>query len=534
MNHQKKFLSCLCGTLCILAILSACVPKQSDSPLPSTESAENPTYEYTVKSAFYPRPSFTDEGARLDAQTTTTENGYFYCFTEDLAQADGFIQAQTELLSFLKEHGVELKKLHFYGVDYDDNFSESSINTAHIAFSSLNSWKQVLVTLQTLWGDSVEYGYVYALSNAIASKLGWTTDQYVEIAPDALNAFFAANPCAIGLLYPTFTTDFASEETVNSCKTLSSRLLEKVDLNEVLALDIETQLERHHDRLRAYAESISIPYVPQTIGYSYYGVFLPLRIQLTYAEMYVDADYHDVYYGTPEDCFGDYWGDYASIYETASVIDQEIQDTVAYFGLQDEAGMAHIQWLSRESAIHRAGKPLVNHYIHQYQQVVVTAIMGYAHEYYHHIQHILNPNTDHDWQAQAFCEIGGSRSYYGRLPFDTTWPESEQWVDLFRSFTGRTYEPGTDDYFEAYDILCYILEEYDLDYRNGRNPINSFSRYLMDQYGQRETLDLMLYPDTVEAVTQHSWQELQEDWKQSIMDKYAGTEIPSWINEFKS
>lgn len=535
MSIRKKTLSCLCVSLCIMAILSACVPQQSDSPSPSTESVENPTYEYTVKNAFYPRPSFANEGARLDALTTTTEDGnYFYCFTADQAQADAFIHSQTELLSFLKAHGVPLRKLYCYGVDYDDNFSESSKNTVHIALSSIQSWQQVLMTLQTLWDDNMEYGYIYALSNAIAAELGWSTDEYVEITPTALDAFFAANPGVIGLLYPTFTTDFASQETVDSCKALSLRLFEEADLSEALASDIDTQLERHHDRLRAYAESISVPYTPQTIGYSYYGEFLPLRIQTTYAEMIVDADYHDVLYGTSEDCYGDYLGDYASIYETASVIDQEIQDAVAYFDLQDEAGMTHIHWLASESAIQRFGRPMVNCYIYPYHEVVVTTIQAYAHEYHHHIQHIFSPDTDLIWQAQAFCEIGRSKSYYGRLSFDSVLTETEQWVDLFQAFTGRAYEPGTDDYFEVYDILCYCLEDYELDYLNGRNPINSFSRYLMDRYGERETLDLLLYPDTVESATGKSWDTLHAEWEQSIREKYAGVEIPSWIKQSAS
>ena len=123
--------------------------------------------------------------------------------------------------------------------------------------------------------------------------------------------------------------------------------------------------------------------------------------------------------------------------------------------------------------------------------------MGYAHEYYHHLQHILSPDTDHDWQAQAFYEIGRSKSYYGRLSWDSMFVQKEQFASLFRNFAGRDYEPGTDDYFEACDILCYCFEEYEMDYLNGRDPINSLFRYLMDRYGERKTLDLMLYPDTV-------------------------------------
>lgn len=525
MKKSKKILCLLCAVLSLAAPLTGCIGQEESG------ITEPQTYEYDVKNAFYPRPSFSNEGTRLDALTTATEDGTFYCFTQDQTQADAFLHAQTELLSFLKAHGVELRKLHFYGVDYEDNFSEHSKNTAHIAFSSMGSWQQVLVTLQTLWGDNVEYGYLYALSNAVAAELGWTTDPVADTKQSDMDAFFAANPDAIGLLYPTFTTDFASQETVDCCKAMSLRLFEEADLNEALASDIETQLEQHHERLRSYAASISVPYAPQTIGYSYYGEFLPLRIQTTYAEMIVDADFKDNTSGESGDWYGDYWGDYASIYETASVIDREIQDTVAYFGLEDEAGMVQMHWLSSESALQRFGKPMANYYISPYQEVVVTMMQAYAHEYHHHIQHIFSPDTDLVWQSQAFCEIGRSKSYYGRLPWDAAFVQLDHFASLFHDFTGRAYEPGTDDYFEAYDILCYCFEDYELDYLNGRNPINSFSRYLMDRYGEGETMDLMLYPDTVESVTGKSWDTLQLEWEQSIREKYAGIPVPDWMLE---
>ena len=93
---------------------------------------------------------------------------------------------------------------------------------------------------------------------------------------------------------------------------------------------------------------------------------------------------------------------------------------------------------------------------------------------------------------------------------------------------GRTYQPGVDDYFEGYDILCYITGEYELDYLYGRNAYNSFAHYLHDLYGEDTTYQLMLFPETIETVTGKTWEEQEADWLQHMADKFDGIEIPDW------
>ena len=108
--------------------------------------------------------------------------------------------------------------------------------------------------------------------------------------------------------------------------------------------------------------------------------------------------------------------------------------------------------------------------------------------------------------------------------------QDEQWADLFYSFTGRSYQPGVDDYFEFYDILCYATNEYELDYYNGRNAVNSFTNYLIDLYGEDAISNLMLFPETVSDVTGKNWNELELEWTTHIKNKFRGVEIPEWIS----
>ena len=105
-------------------------------------------------------------------------------------------------------------------------------------------------------------------------------------------------------------------------------------------------------------------------------------------------------------------------------------------------------------------------------------------------------------------------------------------MELFYSFTGCTYRSGVEDFFETSDILCYIYDEFSLDYHNGGPSVNSFTYYLINQFGEETISNLMLFPDTVVEVTGKTWDTLKEEWKQYIMDKYAGKEIPDRMSEY--
>lgn len=517
MGNARKKLQLFCIVLSVLTVLSGCMP-DNYSITPIEES-----YEYSTDSGYYVRPAAVDGWAEKDALTTTTEDGTFLCFTADTAQADDFINAQRTLLHLLRDNGLETGELESYATDYGFCFSESSDKTAYVALSSVRTWQQVLVTLQAIWGDYTEYGYVYAMSNAIAEKLGWKTDPTPAVEKAALKTFFAENPEAIHLLYPTFTTEFASEETVNSCKALSVALFKKISWRKALKKPIAEQLEEYYALVSDYAEKLSIPFNRQTCGYAYYGEGVKLRIMTNYAELIIDSNYRD----DSESLYGDYWSNYSSIYETVNTINREITTAVERFELEDEAGIIRIKWLDSEYSSTEKYIPQNSGAYHPSTQTIyITSIRPYLHEYYHHIEHLINPDLGQCWQSQAFCEIGSSHSQYALLTTESTFSKSEDDIELFRAFTGRAYEPGRDDFFEAMDILCYLSDYYQLAYKNGAQTHNSFSRYLVDLYGEDEVCNLLLFPETVEDITGKTWEELRAEWEQHIREKYADVEIP--------
>ena len=530
---KKKFLfGALILTL--LAFLTGC-GEQSDAQgdlAPVTPIEES--YEYTAKSQVYTRPAMTSTDRRLDSLTLTLEDGFYFCITTDTEKATEFINAQRTLLQFLADSSVETRKLRYYAVDYDDSFSDSESNKAYIALSHVKSYRQVLVTLQTLWGDYTDYGYIYHAANAIAAHLGWQTATVEAVEQSTLDTFFVENPDALNLVYPCFTTTYADEETVQNCYALSSQLFEKIDLREALTKPIDEQVNDFRALVDAYAQELSVTFERQKNGYAYYGEYLPLKIMTTYAKLVVEHDFVDADRANREK-FGeqpvDYFSDYQSIFETANKINEEISSAVAYFGLEEQAGVITINWNNEESAIEKCGKTVFNRYSSTSHEVDSTLISLYMHGYYRHLASLLNPDHGYTWQLMAFCEMGRARSQYAQRSMELLFTMSEKYVELFYNCTGRTYQSGLDDYLEIYDIFCYVFDDYTFDAYYGRNGLNSFCRYLTNLYGEDTVYQLLLFPETIESVTGKTWEAQEADWLAYMAEKFEGVEIPDWVAE---
>ena len=504
--------------LCLLftvVTLSSC----SDQELTIKES-----YNYSTEHGAYVQPAVVDGWIEKDALTTIVDGNQFFCFTNDAEQADNFINYQRTLLKLLSKYGVTTNEMKYYATDYGYSFSESDDNAAYITLTDLQSWQQVLVTLQSIWGDYTDYGYVYALSNSIAMELGWKTDSIDTIDNELLADFFVVNPEAIHLLYPTFSSEFATEEVVNNSKSLAIQLFKNIEWKESLKKPIADQLDDYYWHLSSYAKNLSLDFSRQLCGYAYYGKNVKLRIMTTYAELIIDNNYHD----TMESLYGDYWEDYQSIYETANTINHEITTAVEYFELQNQAKIITIKWLDSQN---NSTKKFISsgntgQYYASTHTAYITSIRPYLHEFYHHIEYLLIKKNPSSWQSQAFCEIGSSNSKYVQLTTENTFGKSEDGIKIFDSYVGRPYESGRNDFFEAWDILCYINDYYKLEYLRGAQSLNSFSRYLIDKYGERTVYNLMLYPETIEEVVDKTWEQLELEWKLHIQNKYMGVENP--------
>ena len=529
---KKKFVLC---SLMLLVFLAGCGSQNTLAPVTSFEES----YEYTSITRVYAHPAMLTVERQVEYLSLTNDDGFFFCATANKGEADAFVNAQRTLLQFLRDSGMEVPKLNYYAMDTDDSFSESEKKRAHISLSDAKSYRQVLITLQTLWDDYTDYGYLYALSNAIAEHLGWQTDTVEEVDQAALNSFFTDNPAALNLLYPCFTTDFASEETVRNCKELSMKLLEQIDLRTALTKPIDEQISDFRTLVDAYAQEISVSFSRQESGYAYYGEYIPLKISTTYALHMIERGYDDRDRSWLEelgDDTWDYFSDYRSIFETLDIINAEIARSVEYFDLEDEVGLVVINWVSPETSTELRGNPNKSYYKGGYDdsffdgRIYLRAIAAYLHEYFHHIDYILSHELNQTWQEQAFSELGTVQSQHARHVHEWMTMHDDAWIRLFNECFGKEYQPGLDDYYNTNDLLCY-MNSYELDYNNGGAAVNSITRYLLDLYGEEAVLQILLFTDTVEDVTGKTWEELESEWMQHMDKKAENIVIPDWVYE---
>lgn len=505
--------------------------KSSDTKLPEEDPIPvQESYEYTTVSRVYANPSVVTVERQVEYLSLTTDDGFFYCETTDTQKADAFINAQRTLLRFLRDNGVETTKLNYYTMDNDDCFSESDKKRAHIPLSRTQSYQQVLITLQTLWGDFTDYGYLYAVANVVADRLGWQVDVGEELEQTALDTFFVENSIALNLLYPCFTTTYASEETVLSCMALSTRLFEKLDLKSTLAKPVDEQVNAFRTLVDGYAQELSITFSRQESGYAYCGEYLPLKISTPYVLHFIDRDYEDYYLTQMEelgDDSWDYFSDYQSIFETVETMNEEIARSVSHFGLEDKVGLVAMYWLSTESSEERFNIPDYAIY-HMHNDgasydgtIYVTKLNAYLHEYFHHIDGVLSGGLHQTWQEQAFADLGDTQSKYSRYLYELPLLRDEQVQELFRFIYGRDYKGGMEDYYDSYDLFCSGLTSYVFDYENGRNEWKSLTHYLLDLYGEETVTEMFLYSENVEALTGKTWEELQAEWWQHMAEKFA-------------
>lgn len=529
MKTKMKFLVWL-FTVLSLACLVGCA---ADPLAPVTPIEES--YEYTITSRVYVHPAMLTVERPVEYLSLTIDDGFFFCNTTDTEKANEFVNAQRMLLQFLRDSGMETPKLNYFAMDTDDSFSESEKKRAHIALSDTKSYNQVLITLQTLWGDYTDYGYLYAVSNTIAAHLGWQTDALEEVEQNALDTFFTENPEALNLLYPCFTEAYASEETVNICKALSRQLLKKIDLREALTKPINEQMNDFRMLADAYAQELSVTFSRQESGYAYYGKYIPLKISTPYALHMVERGYEDEYRSVQEergDDSWDYFDDYRSIFATLDIINEEIARSVEHFDLEDEVGIVSINWISTESAPQLTDNLNTSCYYPGYEgsvfdgTIYLLGIDSYLHEYFHHIDFIIDHELWRTWQAQAFAELGSAQSQHARHVFE--WPllHDEQARNFLFDFLGREFQGGADDYYDAYDLLCYSWNSYELGYESGVYAINSFTHYLLDLYGEDTVTQILLFPETVETSTGKTWEEQEADWRQYMLEKFKNFEIP--------
>ncbi len=484
-------------------------------------SAGEPTnpYEFQEVNRDFLWPSMLYDQVNKNALYCTTEYAEFFCFTLSLAEATKFIRTQQKLLQHLQAAGLDIGEMTYYAVDYGDSFSRSDDKEAYIDLTVMETWQQVLVTLQAILGDYIDYGFAYAMANTIAEEIGWQVDDFQPITQQELDAFVKENPEVIWLQYPAFTTEYASNKVIQASKTLSLQLFEILDWR---AINTNSTAQLHHpfrEQLSSYASQLGIQYDAPSVQYAYCSARIPLRMFIGNAEHFVDNGYVD-----GSTAFQNNFANYASIYETARRLYDDAAKVFFEFSWDWQNNPVSVYWISQENSAYKGAKTVK--YVRSADSAIVYTryLQYYMFGIGKHIEYATLGKNRTDWQSNAFCELMRSLSWFTQHNYEVMFTQNEENIALFRSYTGRDYQPGIDDYMEVMDILCHINNNFKLSSNQMAAPC-SMSGYLLERFGII-TYHLLLKPEILSDFTEQTWEELEADWKKQVLHKYADVVIP--------
>ena len=138
---------------------------------PTMPGPTQPAVEFSVVKEIFFVPSMVVNYAEREVYKADSSYGTMYVFSAFVDEAERFVSLQTVLLDYLHSFGIISSDKSYIATDYDGSFSIGSRKEVYISLNDMGTWRHVLSTLQGMWGDYTDYGYLYAVSNGICAEL---------------------------------------------------------------------------------------------------------------------------------------------------------------------------------------------------------------------------------------------------------------------------------------------------------------------------------------------------------------------------
>jgi hypothetical protein len=513
MKHNGKFkilAALLAVVIALLLVFSSC-----DAPF------EEKNYTFTPAAVDITLPAVLPVTQTHDALTLTVSRQKFVIIDANTPSANAFVNAQMRLIHHLASLGISAGRCTFVVYPADKNFSDSDSNTAYISMSSARTFKQILVTLQCIYGDTFNYGYLYALSNAIARELNWATDSVPDITLQQLQDYYVQHITSrlsleMTMLYPCFSTQYVSQETVDRCKALSVAMLSKMDWKAAIRRRKAVQETLFYQQIAEFSLSFGYYFNDSSTRFAYYGEQLPLYISQPDVDIYLGN-------GVVEEFFDPFdrpiFTDLSDLSLAVSMINFDFWLPKSDFGLSDKQAAVKLYFMTETYSAENFGSAQYNKMHAEEKSIYCTAIDGYLHEYLHFVATTVTGDDTNSWQREAFCQHGRYRSMYTQME-NVTLMKEDSWAQLFDRYVGREFWAGTGDNRILYDIICVDSDDFTLD-EDSIPQLNSFANYLMDVYGDDIAMQALLHPDKVQRLCGKSWEALAQEWEATVKETYS-------------
>ncbi|HAU65905.1 TPA: hypothetical protein DCW61_01015 [Candidatus Uhrbacteria bacterium] len=464
---------------------------------------------------------------------TCKEDGVEYHFDEDIAAdtRETFIQSHQALISYLQDHQIFLLQStrHIVLEDYASR-SDSSNRKAFYAVEDTGTYMQILIALQSHFGDFTNYGLLYGISNYIAEELGWGID-ITDVAEQDIVAFteVTENQVFLDLSYPCFVSSYVGE-ALPMIQAVAGQFVRDLIDREGIAYAVDALRRENisptmflieandlkNDWLASIGSETRLTARELPIRFQYGGTTSPIIVSADHAKYYLMNDYAEV----DLDVMGiDYFkSDYAHLIEAFYRIELDMQAADLVYKDPARTYQPLTVVLCNEEVAQSAANSIA-YYSIPTTTAYSASVWPVNHEYLHYLS---TPAVGYNWQYEAIACYGNIHAYFMRLYnqnfFDMMLAYGWEGLAELREHLGR--DPGADD-FPIYCEIYIAMTGDNAVTALSANALYSVPHYVRIIYGEEVMNRIFIHQNAIEAETGRSWQELIEDWQQWIIDTYG-------------
>lgn len=251
--------------------------------------------------------------------------------------------------------------------------------------------------------------------------------------------------------------------------------------------------------------------------YTYGGCSYQYIAYNGYAVFYMDRDWQDINYErNPLVTENFLHEDYAETRKFYEINTEQMRQYRELFGLENDGMDVPVVMSNRNITT------ITHTSSYGYGRIYILTVSSLPHEYIHTIcipTSLTFPWAIEGW-ATAFCLRYNYYAYdflsedYNNAALD----EENFFLAEFIEMNGHPINMET-DYMDVYNLYVYAGNNYDPNYSLASGA--SFINYLCDTYGERKVIDYVCDNHDLTTLTEKTFDELVEDWKNNMEVKYS-------------
>ena len=409
---------------------------------------------------------------------------------------------------------------------------EAAAVTANRLFLPVQQWDSVDYLAKVLlsgYGEWGNYGLAYGYADYIYRKAGLEGEGISAEEGDGDSFLPMSAPELYDLNLLCFEERFCSAEDVEAAKNnaclfvreyLSSHSEE--EFLELLASSgtLEDAAGAGEALEGFYAEK-GVECSLSSIRYQYGGLTLDYAAACKYACFHVDRDWQDPWWEqfqiVPENYLHEDYGEVREFFERSERQMGEYQELFG-FDSYDNSLLIRVAEYDNTTAdgIYLGGEHII----------WLISVRTLMHEYVHSVMYGRFQDCGTKWKVEGVAQYfdrkynADGHDYYNVYLNNSEYvlDNEKEMISNYIDFIGRPVDMKR-DYRDIDDVFSY--------YREIKNPNasynagSSFVGYLVDQYGEQETIDYILSDNDYNAEWDKSYDELVQDWNQYIEEKYS-------------